>query len=150
MDALAKLETWAAPKRTKWMGILRIALGTFIVYKGIIFTIDINSLQAITSRMDILFASVGLAHYVIAAHIIGGSMLAFGIFTRGASLIQIPILIGAVIFVNFDKGFLSVGNHMELEVSIIVLALLIFFFIFGGGKWSLDELRRKDIIMHKT
>ncbi|MEQ9414508.1 MAG: hypothetical protein RIF39_11785, partial [Cyclobacteriaceae bacterium] len=64
---------------------------------------------------------------------------------RIVSLIQVPILIGAVAFVNYPKGFLSVGNHMELEISLVVLAGLIVFMVFGGGKFSIDAKRRKDV-----
>jgi uncharacterized membrane protein YphA (DoxX/SURF4 family) len=58
---------------------------------------------------------------------------------------QLPILIGAVFMVNYKKGFLSLGNHMVLEVSIIVLVGLLIFMIFGAGKYSLDAKRRKEM-----
>jgi uncharacterized membrane protein YphA (DoxX/SURF4 family) len=60
------------------------------------------------------------------------------------SFIQLPILLGAVILVNSPKGFMSVGNHMELEISVIVLVGLVTFMIFGAGKFSVDEKRRQE------
>jgi uncharacterized membrane protein YphA (DoxX/SURF4 family) len=86
-----------------------------------------------------------LAHYIIFAHALGGPLIAFGLFTRFICLLQLPILIGAVLFVNYPKGLLSLGNHMEFEISVIVLAGLIVFVVFGAGKFSLDERRRKEI-----
>ena len=70
-----------------------------------------------------------------------------GLFTRIACAIQLPILLGAVILVNFPQGFLSLGNHMELEISLIVLGGLIVFMIFGAGKYSIDAKRRREVEM---
>jgi uncharacterized membrane protein YphA (DoxX/SURF4 family) len=60
-------------------------------------------------------------------------------------LVQIPVLAGAVIFVNYPKGFLSVAGTMEFGTSIIVLIGLVFFFLVGAGQLSIDELRRRDM-----
>jgi uncharacterized membrane protein YphA (DoxX/SURF4 family) len=95
--------------------------------------------------MNIWFAGAALAHYIVFAHILGGPMLVFGLYTRIVSLINLPVLIGAVIFVNSPKGFLSIGNHMELEMSLIVLAGLIVLMIFGAGRYSIDAKRRKEM-----
>jgi uncharacterized membrane protein YphA (DoxX/SURF4 family) len=51
---------------------------------------------------------------------------------------------GAVIFVNMPGGFLSVANA-ELWVSVLVLAGLVAFMIFGAGRYSLDDMRRKEM-----
>jgi uncharacterized membrane protein YphA (DoxX/SURF4 family) len=81
--------------------------------------------------------------------VLGGPLIAVGLFTRMVSLIQLPILIGAVALVNYPKGFLSVGNHMELEVSLTVLVGLIVFMVFGAGRYSIDAKRRKEMsVMH--
>jgi uncharacterized membrane protein YphA (DoxX/SURF4 family) len=58
---------------------------------------------------------------------------------------QLPILIGAVFMVNYPKGFLSIGQHMELWVSIVVLLGLIVFIVFGAGKFSIDAKRRREL-----
>jgi hypothetical protein len=57
------------------------------------------------------------------------------------------ILIGAVIWVNAPRGFMSLGNHMEFEISLAVLFGLIVFMVFGAGKFSIDERRRKEKAM---
>jgi uncharacterized membrane protein YphA (DoxX/SURF4 family) len=67
------------------------------------------------------------------------------LFKRIFSVIQLQILLGAVIFVNYPKGFLSLGNHMELEISLVVLVGLVVFIIFGAGKYSIDEKRRREM-----
>jgi uncharacterized membrane protein YphA (DoxX/SURF4 family) len=50
-------------------------------------------------------------------------------------------LIGAVFFVNITKGFSFLNS--ELWLSILVMALLVLFAIWGSGKYSLDNLMDK-------
>ena len=57
-------------------------------------------------------------------------------------MMNIPILLGAVL-INYDR-FLTVDDHIGLINAIVVLALLMVFFIVGGGRYSVDELRRRD------
>ena len=143
MGTFASIEKWGNDHRPSWLFVVRIALGVFLTYKGIHFMLNLDELQTMTTTAG--FASLGLAHYVIWAHILGGPMIALGIFTRVVAVMQIPILIGAIVFVNYPQGFMSVGNHMELEVSIIVLVLLIETAIFGAGTLSVDRIRRRDL-----
>ena len=144
MSLVTKIEGWGNAHRPGWLDFFRIALGIFITYKGFEFMLNIEALESTTAGMAVMFSGAAVAHYIIFAHALGGPLLVFGLYTRIVSLIQVPILIGAVVFVNYPKGFFSLGNHMELEVSLIVLAVLIVFMVFGGGKFSVDEKRRKD------
>ena len=77
-----------------------------------------------------------LAHYVIFAHIMGGFLIAMGMLTRFASILQIPVLIGAIIFINFSPEVWK--PFSETILSIAVLLALIYFMVAGGGKWSFD------------
>ena len=86
--------------------------------------------------------AVMLVHLVASAHLVGGILIAMGLITRIAVLFQIPILMGAIIFVNSSKGFYSMGS--ELSLSILVLALLLFFLVFGSGSYSIDEVMKKN------
>ena len=63
-------------------------------------------------------------------------MLATGLLTRLACLIQIPVLIGAIIFVNTSM----LQPFSELVLSILILILLIYFLVIGSGPWSLDRV----------
>ncbi|HPI80774.1 MAG TPA: DoxX family protein [Cyclobacteriaceae bacterium] len=144
MSLVTKIEGWGNAHRPGWLDFFRIALGIFITYKGFEFMLNIEALESTTAGMAVMFSAAAVAQYIIFAHALGGPLLVFGLYTRIVSLIQVPILIGAVVFVNYPKGFFSMGNHMELEVSLIVLAGLIVFMVFGGGKFSVDEKRRKD------
>jgi uncharacterized membrane protein YphA (DoxX/SURF4 family) len=147
MSVITNVEKWGNGHRPAFLDIFRIALGIFISYKGLYFISHMDELRMTAQGVNLWFASAAIAHYVIFAHILGGPLIIFGLFTRIACFLQIPILLGAVILVNAPKGFLSVGNHMELTLSLVVLAGLIVFMIFGAGKFSLDAKRRKEMEM---
>ncbi len=145
MSVITNVESWGNSHRPGFLDIFRIALGIFLTFKGIQFITHMDDLQNTTSGITTWFAGAALAHYIIFAHILGGPLIAAGLFTRIVCLIQLPILIGAVIFVNSPKGFLSIGNHMELWLSLLVLGGLVVFIIFGAGRYSIDAKRRKEM-----
>jgi putative oxidoreductase len=147
MSVITNVERWGNSHRPGFLDIFRIALGIFITYKGLYFITHMDELEMSAQGVNLWFAGAALAHYVIFAHILGGPLIVFGLFTRIACFIQLPVLIGAVIMVNYPKGFLSVGNHMELEVSLIVLAGIVVFMIFGAGRYSIDAIRRREMEM---
>jgi putative oxidoreductase len=145
MSVITNIERWGNSHRPNFLDLLRVALGIFITYKGLHFISNMSDLENTTQGVNLWFAGAALAHYVIFAHILGGPLIAIGLFTRIACFIQIPILVGAVFMVNYPKGFLSIGNHMELEISLIVLCALVMFMIFGAGRYSIDAIRRKEM-----
>ena len=138
MNVLQRLEFWGDRHHPKWADILRFALGIFLCYKGIEF---LENMSSMISRMsgflpNSYFALSMVGHYVVFAHLIGGLMLAFGLLTRAACLLQIPILIGAIFFINQEEMF---RPFQQLAVTIVVLAGLIYFLIAGNGPWSVDK-----------
>ena len=145
MSVITNIEGWGNSHRPGWLDIFRIVLGVFITFKGFEFMFNLESLESTTEGINMYFSGAALAHYIIFAHALGGPLIVVGLFTRVACAIQIPILIGAIIFVNFDKGFLHIGSHMELYISVIVLIGLVVFMVFGAGRFSLDEKRRREV-----
>jgi putative oxidoreductase len=146
MNVVSSVEKWGNSHRPGWLDVFRIILGLFITYKGLFFVTHMNDLELTTAGINVYFAGVVLAHYIVFAHILGGPLIVFGLFTRIVSVIQMPILIGAIIFVNLPHGILSVANF-ELWVSVAVLTGLVVFMIFGAGRFSLDAKRRKEMEM---
>ncbi len=144
MNFLANIETWGNSHRPMLLDYVRIVLGAFVTYKGMTFMANIDQLQSLIGGYDLLFASVALAHYVVFVHIIGGALLVLGLFTRVMALLNVPVLIGAVFLVNYPSGFMSMGNHFELEISLLVLVGLLLFAVFGAGKLSIDQMRRRE------
>lgn len=142
MNYLQRVEHWGDRHHPRYLDILRIALGVFLCFKGVEFARNSALLNEVISRQvpfNTLLLLI-LGHYVIFAHIMGGFLLAVGLLTRFACIIQIPILLGAIIFVNFD-----LTNHFtDLLISIAILGLLIYFMIIGSGYWSLDRVMAKD------
>jgi uncharacterized membrane protein YphA (DoxX/SURF4 family) len=135
MDYVEKFKYWGDHHHPKWLDIIRIALGIFLCYKGVDFLRNSSSLMGLMKLTSPFsdFMIIMLAHYVAFAHLIGGFFLAIGILTRAACLIQIPILLGAVIFVNINTTKEVFSPYSELFFSIIILLLLIYFLIIGNG-----------------
>jgi uncharacterized membrane protein YphA (DoxX/SURF4 family) len=135
MDYVEKFKYWGDHHHPKWLDIIRIALGIFLCYKGVDFLRNSSSLMGLMKLSSPFsdFMIIMLAHYVAFAHLIGGFFLAIGILTRAACLIQIPILLGAVIFVNINTTKEVFSPYSELFFSIIILLLLIYFLIIGNG-----------------
>ena len=145
MSVISNVESWGNSHRPGFLDFFRIVLGIFITYKGLQFITHMDELKNTTAGINTWFAGAVLAHYVIFAHILGGPMIVAGLFTRIICLLQLPILIGAVVFVNAPKGHLSVGSYMELWLSLLVLVGLIVFIVFGAGRYSLDAKRRREM-----
>ncbi|MEJ8800440.1 DoxX family protein [Pontibacter sp. H249] len=136
-----RVERWADTHHPIWVDFIRMGLGIFLFAKGIMFLSDTPALFEILRKSQFPWVSIGLAHYVGFAHLVGGLFIAIGLITRVAILFQLPILLGAVFFINPERGFYS--ENTELWSSIIVLVLLIVFLIYGSGKFSVDRLIRK-------
>ncbi|MEX2512078.1 MAG: DoxX family protein [Cyclobacteriaceae bacterium] len=143
MDTIHKIEHWADLHHPKWIDFIRVALGLFILYKGILFISNTDALMNLIREADIGFFHMALAHYVAFAHLVGGLLIAMGLLTRLAVIIQIPILLVAVFFVNIEQGFLSATNNLEFEISLSVLILLFVFLVYGSGKFSVDSFMKR-------
>jgi putative oxidoreductase len=144
MSVITNVESWGNNHRPGFLDFFRIVLGLFITYKGLQFITNMDELQSTTAGITNWFAGATLAHYIVFAHILGGPLIVAGLFTRIICVLQLPILIGAVIFVN-SQGQSSIGSPMELWLSLVVLVGLVVFIIFGAGKYSLDAKRRREM-----
>jgi len=127
----------------RWLTILRIALGLILFWKGITFIRDSSDLQLMLHRMAIGVVdknSEWMAFLISYINLLGGLFIVAGLFTRTSCLVQIPILFGAVFFVNTKHGLNQ--STSELILSAVVLILLILFAIKGSGVLSADEYFR--------
>ncbi len=148
MNNLQRLEHWGNTHHPKWVDIIRIVLGVFLCYKGIDFLRNMGAINDLLANHLSFgsFATIMLGHYIVFAHILGGIFLAMGVLTRFACLIQIPILLGALIMVNWSQDMLR--PYSQLLLTIVVLLSLIYFLIAGNGRWAVNfdepEERRAD------
>lgn len=140
MNLIEKIEYWGDTHHPRWLDFLRIVLGIVIFLKGGTFLADTESLRQLIEASNIRIYTWGAVHYVAFSHLVGGILIAIGLVTRVAVAFQLPILFGAVFFVNVTRG-LTVLNS-ELWISIVVLILLLVFFIVGSGPYSLDHQLR--------
>lgn len=143
MNTIDNIEHWADTHHPKWIDYVRIALGLFIFYKGIIFISDKAALMDMMNNIDTALFNMVMVHYVAFAHLFGGLLIAMGLLTRLAILFQLPILIAAVFLVNINMGFFSVADNLEFEISLIVLILLVVFLFYGSGKFSVDAFMKR-------
>ena len=142
MNWIHRIETWGDKHHPKWLDILRVLLGVIILWRGVIFVSDTSALQQMIDDSRFREVSFWLAHYVAFAHLVGSLLIMVGLLTRIAVIFQLPILIGAVFFVNFKSGLFS-SNSFELWFSVLVLFLLLFFMVEGSGPWSIDEYMKR-------
>jgi len=145
MTVIQKIEHWGDHHHAKWLDLIRIALGVLIFSKGIAIVSNTSALQDLLLQNNVfgfsgMMASVAV-HIVGFVHLVGGILIAIGLVTRFAVVIQIPILLCAVFFVNIANGF-SVLNS-ELWLSLLVLILLVLFWVVGSGPYSVDENMKK-------
>src|SRR5690606_15120398 len=141
MNVIQKVEHWGDTHHPQWLDILRITLGIILFVKGVFFIADTDSIIRLLQETTFQPNAWALIHYVAFAHLVGGIFIAFGLLTRVFVAFQIPILLGAVFFVNITNGLGYLNS--ELWISIIVLLLLILFFIVGSGRYSTDDLIRR-------
>lgn len=138
MTTMQHLRTWSAAHHPRWLIIVRIGLGLFLLAKGINFIHDSTLLDRL------LYGNATMAenetHWlpiiITWANLLGGFMILVGMWTRLMCLLQIPILVGAIVFINSEKG--GFAPEAELWLAILTLILVIFFLIEGSGPLSLD------------
>ncbi|MEH6536105.1 MAG: DoxX family membrane protein [Psychroserpens sp.] len=133
MATIKSLNKWANARSYYIIDIIRIALGVVLFIKGVQFINDFNLLSELFTPLEKIFGGMLLIHLVIPAHLIGGLLLVFGLLTRWAVIVQIPLLIGAVL-INIT-GEMVTSN---LILASVTLLLTIFFLFFGSGKHSVD------------
>ena len=138
MTTLQQIRTWSATHHPRWLVIVRIALGLFLFSKGINFMRDSQMLERLIYGGQSLSENTThwLPIFITWINLLGGFLIMIGLMTRFMALIQIPILIGAIIFINGQKG--GFAPESELILAILTLLLVIFFLIEGSGPLSLD------------
>lgn len=126
------------------LDLIRIYLGVGLMVRGALFIGNPDVLVEYLKRSDAWFVPLAAAQYVVAAHLCGGILLALGLGTRIAAAVQMPPLLGAVLFVHIGEGLLTAGQ--SLEFAALVLAMLSVFAVFGAGRLSLDAwITRKNV-----
>jgi putative oxidoreductase len=117
---------------------LRILFGLFLVGKGYTYVENPSELASFITLIAIPGYADLIVHYIVAAHVVGGLLIAIGLFTRLVLLIQVPVILGAILLVHAQNGILNSG--LQFETAVLSLLLLSSFLYYGSGRWSLDHL----------
>ena len=131
-DSPAFRDVWAP----RLLSIVRILLGLLYLQHGLS---KYFGFPAAAPQNFQVFSLIGLAG---AIEIVGGLMLALGIYTRWAAFIMSGEMAVAFFIVRnrLSTSLFPMVNGGQLEA---VYSLFFFmFFLVGGGAWSLDRLRK--------
>src|SRR3954464_8855562 len=115
MNYLHRLELWGESHHSKWLDIIRVALGAFLCYKGISFLFNMSGLIGLlgsTNMATSSFALVLIGQMVVVFHLLGGFFILIGLHTRIACLSQIPILVGAIVLLRFSPNGSVAASEM--------------------------------------
>ena len=104
------------------------------------------------SGADFRSLAPALAWYGIGAHLIGGSLLALGLWSRWAALAQIPVIASATFLLHFAQGFFLRGIILDAargraiaggyEYTLLLLVATVALVLTGGGTLTLTAGRR--------
>lgn len=126
-----------------WLTFLRVILGIILIWKGFNFVRDITELKSLIDQTGVgLFSqnAEALALVVTILTLLCGFFITVGLFTKLSAIVQIPIILVALIFVNARN---IERDGFELTLTIIVFILLILFAIKGSSRLSADEYFRR-------
>jgi uncharacterized membrane protein YphA (DoxX/SURF4 family) len=127
---------WLDDHRQHCFELLRMYLGVGLFVRGVLFASDPALLGGFMSEGGFDAGDVMITHYVVLAHLCGGLMLAAGLLTRIAAAVQVPVLLGAVLFVHQHDGLFT--RTQNLEFTVFVLFVLLLILAHGPGRWTLD------------
>ena len=141
MNAVLRMEEWTEHHHPKMMDYLRILTGLFLIYRGFSFDAHETLIHSMILHDSTQYFTFMASQYFILVGIGGGILLISGLLTRFASIINLPIFIAMVFFVSLPNGFQPINT--DLISSIIMLALLLLFTVYGSGKLSADNYIKK-------
>lgn len=133
MESVKSLNKWANAHTSYYIDVLRIAIGVFLFYKGISFITNTEYYDFYAEPLKKIGGGMIIIHYVVAANVVGGVMIVFGLLTRWAIFAHIPILIGAILI-----NFIGKMDFQNLISAIVIFIVCLFFLFYGSGKHSAD------------
>ncbi len=145
MNLHGKISVWE-DKYSILFVILRIMLGLILAIRGIFFLTSIQPLFHLikSSSLSGLNMNMALALIISWVHLLGGTFIILGLLTRISAWAQIPILIGAILFINLNSSLSQ--SFSELLLSVFVLILSGLFALGGGGRISMDNYAKTHLL----
>ncbi len=139
MNSIEKIQNWGDRHHPKWVDYFRIILGLTLIWKGVAFATNLHAFTLLmqNAMLSIAISISLMAHAIIVLHIIGGLLIALGTHTRLFCLLNLPVLITAVFFINLPEHIFR--PYSEFWFSCIVLIGLVCFLIEGDGVLSIEH-----------
>lgn len=133
---MKQFKIWVEEHRDYFIDLLRIFMGMILILKGVQF---VQNMELLHSFVDDVgpYSAVAFAHFIVFTHILGGVMLLFGLLTRLAAGVQVPILAGAVFLVHSPEGFFTETANLHFTLSLLVM--LVVYTFYGSGRLSVDH-----------
>jgi len=132
MGAVATLRlTW----EPRMLSILRIMVGLLYMEHGLAKVLDFPH-QPTHAPYALFTINPGLQGLL---ELIGGLLIALGLFTRAVAFILAGNMAVAYFMAHAPRGFFPLLNGGEL--AIVYCFVFLYFWVAGGGEWSLDRLR---------
>jgi uncharacterized membrane protein YphA (DoxX/SURF4 family) len=135
MSLLAQIKNWTDSHNPKWLALFRVALGAILLLRGVAFLNNLPELEKMIIENNLSEYKNVLKNFLPWIHIAGGFLIIIGIFTRFAAFIQIPVLLGALLFITSKNSIFS--TETNLSFSILILLMLTLFVVEGSGSLSL-------------
>jgi len=122
----------------RMLSILRIMMGLLFLQHG---SAKIFNFPEVANHRPyvLLTLSPGLAGIL---ELIGGSLLALGLFTRPVAFLLSGEMAFAYFMRHAPRGFFPQANGGTL--AIVYCFVFLYFFVAGAGVWSLDQLRSSE------
>ena len=127
--------------------VLRLFLGvTFMMHAYLAFVIYTPAgAAAFNARMGIPLPEVA-AWFTILAHGLGGLMMILGLWTRWAALANLPVMLGALVFVHLSQGYflkgVLVGSAPQAagyEYVLLIVGATLAQVLLGGGALAITR-----------
>lgn len=126
------------PERDVASLLLRVALGSMYIAHAL-FKIFVLG-WPVTIK---LFTSTGmpelLAYPLVVIEILGGALLILGLAVRCVSMLLMPMLIGAIVFVHGGNGWIYTSPGGGWEYLAFLLAVSVSLVCLGGGRYALHQ-----------
>jgi len=125
--------------------IARLALGSILLAHGLL-KIVVFTVPGTVGYFESLGLPAIAAYFTIFGELAGGVAILFGLYTRLAALLSIPILAGAVA-VHATNGwvFSNQGGGWEFPLLLVVLAIAVS--LQGNGAFAIRKLPLVDALI---
>ncbi|MBC6445070.1 MAG: DoxX family protein [Alphaproteobacteria bacterium GM202ARS2] len=121
--------------------VLRFVAGGFFVPHGIGKIGGFGVKSGFVAYLDKLGVPLPTftAYTVTGIEVIGGLLIAIGLFTRAAAVTAMGLMVGIIAWVHWKNGFLFTNNGYEYQLMwFFVLTYILFR---GSGRYSMDGMR---------